>query len=101
LSRFLRYLSGAIRSPCSSPLENGAVGPDALVLGTYLHGLFDSASGLEALLGHLRRLHGKEDFPRAAFDPMAERERRYDGLADHFRRTLRIDSVGRLPDSDR
>jgi adenosylcobyric acid synthase len=84
------------RKGSAEAIDDGALSDDGLVLGTYLHGLFDSASGLETLLGYLRRVSGKSPWTHTDFDPVAERERRYDTLADHFRRHLRIDSVARL-----
>lgn len=74
---------------------DGAVGCDGKVLGTYLHGLFDSAEGLAWLLNHWRRLRGKAPV-RKVFDPKAERERRYDALADHFRRHMKLDLIYRV-----
>lgn len=69
---------------------DGATAREGRVLGTYLHGLFDSADGLSWILNHWRRICGK---PRCheVFDPSAERERRYDALADHFRQHLKFD----------
>jgi len=48
---------------------------------------------LEMLLGHWRRICGKEKAKTAGIDPLAERERRYDALADHFRSNLRMDVI--------
>jgi adenosylcobyric acid synthase len=76
-----------------SVIEDGAVSADGRTLGTYLHGLFDSAEGLEMLLSHWRRICGKEKKKTAGIDPLAERERRYDALADHFRSNLRMDVI--------
>ena len=73
---------------------DGAVGCDGRVLGTYLHGLFDSAEGLRWMLDHWRRLRGKDPV-REIFDPNAERERRYDALADHFRRHMNLELIYR------
>jgi adenosylcobyric acid synthase len=76
-----------------SVIEDGAISADGRTLGTYLHGLFDSAEGLEMLLAHWRRICGKENAKSAGIDPLAERERRYDALADHFRSNLRMDVI--------
>src|SRR6266576_4736782 len=65
--------------------QDGAISTDRRVLGTYLHGLFDSAEGLGMLLNHWRKICGKEESSLIATDPLAERERRYDALAEHFR----------------
>src|SRR5262245_39274923 len=80
---------------------DGAVNDDGRVFGTYLHGLFDSADGLALLLTHWRRLCGKKGSAAMTPDPLAERERRYDALAEHYRRNLRMDIIHRLIDGKR
>ena len=76
-------------------LCDGAVACEGRILGTYLHGLFDSAQGLTWILGHWRRVCSKPSV-QTIVDPKAERERRYDALADHFRRQLRMDVILRV-----
>lgn len=71
---------------------DGAIGCEGQVLGTYLHGIFDSADGLRWILNHWRRICGKDPVEEV-IDPQAERERRYNELADHFRRHLRLDLI--------
>ncbi len=73
--------------------NDGAISDDGLVLGTYLHGLFDSAEGLELLLSYWRKLCGKKSSASVMVDPLAERERRYEMLADHYRRNLKMDFI--------
>ncbi len=75
--------------------HDGAISADGRVLGTYLHGLFDSAEGLALLLSHWRKICGKKDSAQAEVDPGAEREKRYDTLAEHFRRNLKMDVIYR------
>jgi adenosylcobyric acid synthase len=79
-------------------LHDGAVSNDGVILGTYLHGLFDSSEGLALLLAHWRKLCGKKSSTLPMIDPVAERERRYDALAEHFRRNLRMDYLYRMID---
>ncbi|HEY8459584.1 MAG TPA: cobyric acid synthase [Blastocatellia bacterium] len=81
--------------------NDGAVNNDGGVLGTYLHGLFDSADGLALLLSHWRKLCGKKVSSAAVIDPIAERERRYDALAEHFRRSMKMDIIYRMIDAKR
>ncbi len=78
--------------------NDGAVNDDGRVMGTYLHGLFDSAEGLALLLTHWRKLCGKKISAAPVVDPLAERERRYDILAEHYRRNLRMDVIHRMID---
>jgi adenosylcobyric acid synthase len=75
--------------------DDGAISADGRVFGTYLHGLFDSAEGLEVLIRHWRRICGKEESKTGFFDPLAERERRYEALADHYRSNLKMDVIYR------
>jgi len=81
--------------------HDGAISADGRVLGTYLHGLFDSAEGLGLLLNHWRKICGKEKSSSDVTDPLVEREKRYDALADHFRRNLRMDVIYRALDEQR
>jgi len=71
---------------------DGAISSNGRVLGTYLHGLFDSGEGLELLINHWRKICGKRSASRG-IDPVAERERRYDALADHYRSNLKMDVI--------
>src|SRR6267142_1057786 len=81
--------------------QDGAISADGRILGTYLHGLFDSAEGLGLLLNHWRRICGKEKSSSGITDPLVERERRYDALAEHFRSNLRMDVIYRALDEQR
>ena len=81
--------------------QDGAISTDGRVLGTYLHGLFDSAEGLVLLLNHWRKICGKENPSSVVTDPLAERERRYDALAEHFRSNLKMDVIYRALDEER
>jgi adenosylcobyric acid synthase len=78
--------------------NDGAINDDGSVFGTYMHGLFDSAEGLGLLLSHWRKLCGKKESAVSVVDPLAERERRYDALADHYRRNLRMDIIYHMID---
>ena len=84
----------------SESLRDGATSSDGKIFGTYLHGLFDSAEGLNWLLNHWRRLRGKKA-STIMIDPLAERERRYDTLADHYRSNLKLDLIYRALDEQR
>ena len=81
-------------------LRDGAISADGKIFGTYLHGLFDSAEGSAALVNHWRKFRGKRT-TNIVVDPLAERERRYDLLADHYRSNLKMDLVYRALDEQR
>jgi len=78
--------------------QDGAISADERIFGTYLHGLFDSAEGLELLLSHWRKICDKKESNGSVVDPLIERERRYDALAEHFRRNLKMDVIYRALD---
>jgi adenosylcobyric acid synthase len=80
----------------SESSNDGAVSDDGSIFGTYLHGLFDSADGLALLLAHWRKLRGKKVSTAMVVDPFAERERRYDALAEHYRRNLRMEIIQQM-----
>lgn len=81
--------------------DDGAISEDGIVFGTYLHGLFDSGDGLAALLEHWRKLCGKGGDFSGVIDPLVEREKRYDALAEHYRRNLKLDVIYRALDRRR
>jgi adenosylcobyric acid synthase len=78
--------------------NDGAINDNGSILGAYLHGLFDSSEGLAVLLAHWRKLCGKKFSAAQIADPLAERERRYVALAEHYRRNLRMDVIYRMID---
>jgi adenosylcobyric acid synthase len=80
---------------------DGAINQDGNVLGTYLHGLFDSAEGLAWLVNQWQRMRGKALSDLRTFDPHAERERRYDALAEHYRNNMKMNLVYRALDQQR
>lgn len=92
LGEGVRPLFRLKRNGDSEAHDDGAVSHDGLVLGTYLHGLFDSADGLAWILNHWCRICNRAPIENVV-DPRAERERRYDALADHFRRNMRLDLI--------
>jgi adenosylcobyric acid synthase len=73
---------------------DGAMRPDGLVIGTYLHGLFASPELRRALLGALAERRGVPPDPRwgAAEEPGA----RYERLADAVSSALDVGAVGKL-----
>lgn len=88
-----RPLFSLKRSGEDCPRADGAINEDGSVMGTYLHGLFDSDQARIALLAHWRRLCGKQtDAPSGA---RFNREDQYDRLAEQFRRHLDLKAIYR------
>jgi adenosylcobyric acid synthase len=81
--------------------HDGAISAGGHVLGTYLHGLFDSGEGLALLLSHWRKICGKQQASSRVIDPVAEREKRYDALAKRYRSNLKMDVIYRAIDRQR
>jgi adenosylcobyric acid synthase len=101
LGRGTRPLFQLTRSGDAEIRDDGAINDDGSIIGTYLHGLFDSAEGLAMLLSHWGNLCGKKVLTAMVVDPLVERERRYDALAEHYRRNLRMDIIRRMIDGKR
>jgi adenosylcobyric acid synthase len=75
-------------------VADGARDAAGTVIGTYLHGLFDSDVFRHGMLRALRAAAGLA--PPAALVPhTAEREQRLDAWADHVRAALDIESIER------
>jgi len=75
------------RSNLATEDRDGLVSPNGLVLGSYLHGLFDTDMVRQALVGWL--LERKGERPAPAFKAV-DRARQYDDLADAVRRSLDV-----------
>lgn len=69
---------------------DGAVSADGLVLGTYLHGLFDHDGFRRGLVNALRTRRGLEPLAQTT-NAYAQKERSYNRLADTVRDSLNMD----------
>jgi adenosylcobyric acid synthase len=78
--------------------NDGAINADGTILGTYMHGLFDSGDGLALLLHHWRKIRGKRASSDNVIDANAQSTKRYDALADNYRRNLNLNIIYRLID---
>jgi adenosylcobyric acid synthase len=90
----------ALTSPSGSPTEDGAVSPDGLVVGTYLHGLFDEPAFRRTWLNTLRT---SKNLPPLTenFTPTND----IDTLANHIATHMSMDAIRRIvfspPESSR
>ena len=66
----------------------GAVTPDGLVFGTYMHGLFQNPGAVNALLAYLSERRGVPFEPATAGGDAA-----YDALARHFEEHVDMDAI--------
>ena len=76
----------------SDVLPDGAVSADGLVVGSYVHGLFDDDRFRHAWVDAVRAACGLAA-ARANANVAAEREARIDRLAAHLRRSLNMDLI--------
>jgi len=72
---------------------DGAMSPDGLIFGSYLHGLFDNANFRHAFLSKLRQMKGLSAMPGT---PVADRQKQYDELADLVRQSLNLKLIYRI-----
>ncbi|CAI1699857.1 Cobyric acid synthase [Serratia fonticola] len=75
---------------------DGAVNPAGNVLGSYIHGLFDSAPFCRALLNQLRQRKGLPVYDGPAFDYADYKQQQFDLLADKMREHIDMDKIYRL-----
>jgi adenosylcobyric acid synthase len=73
-------------------VNDGAITADGRIIGTYLHGLFDSDEGRLWLLDYLRKLCNKE-IPHDREHLESRNEEQYDRLARHFRQHIKLDPI--------
>lgn len=73
--------------------RDGAVSADGLVMGSYLHGLFDSGAFTRALLDGLRRCKGLAPFDGDAPDYAAWKSQQFDRLASAMREHIDITKI--------
>jgi adenosylcobyric acid synthase len=77
------------RNGRSASDEEGCVESGGRVMGTYLHGLFDSPS----ITGRWLRAIGAETAQAPTLGGLAARDREYETLADHFERHVDVQAV--------
>lgn len=79
----------------TQPYHNldGAVSEDGCVLGTYLHGLFDSGEFTRSLLDSLRQRKGLQAWEGEVFDYQAHKDQQFTILADAMREHIDIEKI--------
>lgn len=98
LSGSCSELSGSDREERTGPEDGGTVSVSARgsVLGTYLHGLFDSGRAVDCLAKSLSRKKGLKELSYMSPDREEMRERQLDLLADAFRRHMDMERICRI-----
>lgn len=79
----------------TQPYHNvdGAISEDGRVLGTYLHGLFDSSDFTRSLLNSLRLRKGLNAWEGEVFDYQNHKEQQFNILADAMRENIDISRI--------
>ena len=75
---------------------DGVVNAAGNVMGTYLHGIFDTGSFWHALVDHVRKEKGISDDGGEVLTMEEFRRREYDRLADGVRQNLDMDAVYKI-----
>lgn len=80
--------------PSGEKVWDGAISDDNLVVGTYLHGIFENGLFRRRLLNFVRRRKGLPEINiPSEVNPRLERQREYDRLAGILRESLDIDRI--------
>ena len=79
---------------------DGAVSSDGLVIGTYIHGIFDDDDFRRSLLNRLRVQRGWSEIP-VQYRYREEKERAYDRLAETVRASLDMEKLQAIVEGDR
>jgi len=77
---------------------DGAVTPDGLVAGTYIHGLFDNGRFARHFLNQLRARKNLEPLAEDAFDYESYKSAQFDLLAKGLREVIDIEQLERIMD---
>ena len=72
---------------------DGVMNPAGNVLGTYLHGVFDTGNLWHALVNRVRREKGLDESDAPSLTMEEFREREFDRLADMVRRNVDMDAI--------
>ncbi|MBP2654512.1 MAG: Cobyric acid synthase [Firmicutes bacterium] len=80
------------RSDQMSGDYDGVVRADGLVMGTYIHGIFDNDDFRQAIINALRKRKGLEPLPHGS-NTIRRKEASYDRLADTVRRSLNMELI--------
>ena len=75
---------------------DGVVNAAGNIMGTYLHGIFDTGSFWHALVDHVRKEKGIQDEGGEVLTMEEFRRREYDRLADGVRQNLDMDAVYKI-----
>ena len=81
-------------------VSDGAVSSDGLVIGTYIHGIFDDDDFRRSLLNRLRVQRGWSEIP-VQYRYREEKERAYDRLAETVRASLDMEKLQTILEGDR
>lgn len=75
---------------------DGAVSPDGMVFGSYIHGIFDNHRFTQAFINGIRRGKGLGLTTDEAVDFKTFKEQEYEKLADLMSRHLDMDAIGSM-----
>ena len=83
---------GTTDSLCNVFGDDGAIDEDGLVIGTYIHGLFENKNIRDALVKYLYKIKGLEFMPE---DVITEKEA-YDELANFVEKNLDMEKINKI-----
>ena len=75
---------------------DGVTNKDGNVIGTYLHGIFDTGAFWHALVNHVRESKGLDDEKTEVLTMEEFRRREYDRLAAGVRQNIDMDAVYKI-----